>query len=56
VANGGSIDHIKNMRKTDKRTEENIKKLKLFLTNGIDIKLHNKKRGHVQTNGLSNKH
>jgi hypothetical protein len=42
------------MRKTDKRTEENIKKLKKFLTNGIDIKLYNQKRGHFQTNGLPN--
>jgi hypothetical protein len=31
------------MRKTDKRTEENIKKLKLFLKNGIDFKLHDQK-------------
>lgn len=43
------------MRKVDKRTEENIKKLKLFLKNGIDIKFHDQKRGHVQTNGLPNK-
>jgi hypothetical protein len=42
------------MRKTDKRTEENIKKLKLFL-NGIDIKLTDKKRGYIQTSKLSNK-
>jgi hypothetical protein len=56
VANGGLINHIKNMRKTDKRTEENIKKLKLFLKNGINIKLHDQKRGHIQKGGLSNKY
>jgi hypothetical protein len=42
------------MRKIDKRTEENIKKLKTFLSNGSDIKLHNQKRGHIQKSGLSN--
>jgi len=44
------------MRKTDKRTEENIKKLKKFLTNGADFKLYNQKRGHIQSGNLSNKH
>jgi len=43
------------MRKTDKRTEENILKLKKFV-NGIDIKLYDKKRGHIQTDRLPNKH
>ena len=43
------------MRKTDKRTEENIKKLKLFLKNGIDFKLHDQKGRHIQADRLSNK-
>jgi len=49
VENGTYKIHI-NMRKVDRRTEENIKKIKLFLKNSNIIKRNNSKNESINNN------
>ena len=42
------------MRKVDKRTEENIKKLEIFLSNE-NSKFHAQKRGYILPNAIQRK-